>query len=152
MKGTLHSRKLQHNWNFTIRLFRVISRTLVAGLGSAVCIFYSPGWLAKKKRENITYSGPFHPCRSLSENKWKLKRNKFLTLAREVKNECDGDINCDWCSCNGRKRLGKETERVGNRRTNWDYPDYNIVKNGLNNDKSPEDLWRLAVYHSPEKD
>ena len=30
-KGTLHSPKLQHNWNLTIRLFSVISVTLVDG-------------------------------------------------------------------------------------------------------------------------
>ena len=29
MKGILHSPKLQHYWNLTIRLFSVISRTLV---------------------------------------------------------------------------------------------------------------------------
>ena len=29
MKGTLHSLKLQHHWNLAIRLFSVISRTLI---------------------------------------------------------------------------------------------------------------------------
>ena len=32
-RGTLHSPKLQHYWNLTIRLFNVISRTLVGQTG-----------------------------------------------------------------------------------------------------------------------
>ena len=32
-RGTLHSPKLQHYWNLTIRFFRVISKTLVGGWG-----------------------------------------------------------------------------------------------------------------------
>ena len=31
LKGTLHSPKLHHYWNFTIRLFSVTSRTLIEG-------------------------------------------------------------------------------------------------------------------------
>ena len=31
IKGTPHSTKLQHHWNLTIRLFTVISKTLVGG-------------------------------------------------------------------------------------------------------------------------
>ena len=31
IKGTPHSPKLQHHWKLTIRLFSVISRTLVGG-------------------------------------------------------------------------------------------------------------------------
>ena len=49
--STQHSPKLQHYRILTIRLFSVISRTLVGGGGvlslsrDAVDIFYSPGWL-----------------------------------------------------------------------------------------------------------
>ena len=32
MKGAPHSPKLQHHWNLTIRLFSVISRTLIRGV------------------------------------------------------------------------------------------------------------------------
>ena len=48
-KGALHSPKPQHHWNFTIRLFSVISRTLIEGVlplcRGAVSIFYSPSRL-----------------------------------------------------------------------------------------------------------
>ena len=51
-RGTPHSPKLQHCWNLTIRLFSVISRTLVRGwvlplCRGAVSVFYSPTWLGK---------------------------------------------------------------------------------------------------------
>ena len=51
-KGTLHSPKLLHYWNLTIRLLSVISRTLVGRGGSyllhrePVGIFYSPSRLS----------------------------------------------------------------------------------------------------------
>ena len=47
-RGALHSPKLQHHWNLTIRSFCVISRTLVGGeevlplCRGAVGVFYSP--------------------------------------------------------------------------------------------------------------
>ena len=48
-RGTLHSPKLQYNWNLTIRLFSVISRTLVGGVlplfREAVGVYYSPSRL-----------------------------------------------------------------------------------------------------------
>ena len=46
LKGTLHSPKLQYYWSLTIRLFSVISRTLVGEVlplcRDAVGVFYSP--------------------------------------------------------------------------------------------------------------
>ena len=53
MKRSPHSPKLQHHWNLTIRLFSVISKTLVVGVGvlllcrEAVGVFYSPSRLGK---------------------------------------------------------------------------------------------------------
>ena len=49
VKGYSVSPKLQHYWNLSIRLFSVISRTLVGG-GVTLCrdsvgVFYSPSWL-----------------------------------------------------------------------------------------------------------
>ena len=51
-RGTQHSRKLQHCWKLTIRLFSVISRTLVrVGIlplcRGAVGVFYCPSQLGK---------------------------------------------------------------------------------------------------------
>ena len=36
--------------------------------------------------------------------------------------------------------------------TSGDHPNYNIVENGQNTEKSPGDLWRLAVTQTPVKD
>ena len=51
MNGTLHFLKLQHYWSLTIRLFSVISRTLVGGglplCRDAVSVFYSPSQLSE---------------------------------------------------------------------------------------------------------
>ena len=50
-RGTLHFRKLHHYWSLTIRLFSVISRTLVVGsvtlCRDAVGVFCSPSWLGQ---------------------------------------------------------------------------------------------------------
>ena len=53
-RGTPHSLKFQHHWNLTIRLFSVISRTLVGWVlplcRDAVGVFYSPSRLGKTRR------------------------------------------------------------------------------------------------------
>ena len=47
--GSDGNKKLQHYWSLTIRLFSVISRTLVGGVlplcRDSVGVFYSPSWL-----------------------------------------------------------------------------------------------------------
>ena len=43
------------------------------------------------------------------------------------------------------KGLVKGTGRLENKRTSGDHPDYSIIKIGQNTEKSPEDLRRLAV-------
>ena len=46
----------------------------------------------------------------------------------------------------------KETGRLGGRRTSKDHPNYNIIENGQDTEKSPEDLRRLVVTQTPVKD
>ena len=52
MKKPPHCPKLQHYWNLSIRLFRVISRTLVGDAlllcRDAVSVFYSPNRQGKR--------------------------------------------------------------------------------------------------------
>ena len=66
--------------------------------------------------------------------------------------ESDGDTNCNWCTWNGPHRLGKWTGRAVNWRSNGDHPNYTITKIGLNTEKSPGDLTRLALTQIPIKD
>ena len=79
-RGNLHSPKLQHYWNLTIRLFSVIPRTLMEGIllfsREAIGIFYSPsqqsnffsktGCLTKDKEPNLLYYLPI----AGGENRW----------------------------------------------------------------------------------
>ena len=41
---------------------------------------------------------------------------------------------------------------LGNRRTSGDNPNYSITEIGQNTEKSPGNLWRLAVTQTPVKD
>ena len=46
----------------------------------------------------------------------------------------------------------KGTGVLGSWRTSGDHPNYSIIENGQNTEKSPGDLRRLAVTHTPVKD
>ena len=50
------------------------------------------------------------------------------------------------------KGLVKRTERLGNKRTSGDHPDYSIIKISQNTEKSPGDLRRLVVSQTPVKE
>ena len=47
------------------------------------------------------------------------------------------------------KGLVKGTKRLRNQRTSKIYSNYSIVKIGRNTKKSPEDMRKLAVTHTP---
>ena len=52
------------------------------------------------------------------------KRDKNENLARELKtmdHEGDDDTNCNWYARNNLHRTGKETGRLGNKRTSGDH-------------------------------
>ena len=77
-----HSPKLQHYWSLTIRLFSVISRTLIGGVlllcKDVVSVFYSPSRLGQV---TLMWS------RTVGESCWESKqpadtelKQKFLTL------------------------------------------------------------------------
>ena len=46
----------------------------------------------------------------------------------------------------------KRTGGLEGRRTSGDHPNYNIIENGQNTEKSPECLKRLVVTQTPGKD
>ena len=60
--------------------------------------------------------------------------------------------NCDWCFWYSNERIIKETGGLGIWRTIGDHPNYSIIENGQNTEKSPGDLKRLAVTQTPVKD
>ena len=51
---------------------------------------------------------------------------------------------------NSPQRIDKGTGRLGNR-TSGDHSYYSIIIIGQNTEKSPGDLWRLAVSQTPVK-
>ena len=63
----------------------------------------------------------------------------------------DFDIHTDHLISARRPDLiiTKETGGLGSWRTSGDYPNYYIIENGLNPEKSPGDLRRLAVTQTP---
>ena len=84
------------------------------------------------------------------------KGDKYLDLAKRaeeaMEHEDDGDTNCSWGIWNDIQRIVKGTGRLRNQRTSWNHPDYSIIMIGRNTEKSPGDLRRLAVSHTPVKD
>ena len=84
------------------------------------------------------------------------KKDKYLDLARELKKtmEHGGDnyTNRDWCFWYNNQRIIKGTRGLGGERMSGDHPNYNIIENGQNTEKSPGDLKRLAVTQTSVKD
>ena len=83
------------------------------------------------------------------------KKDKYLDLSRELKktmeHEGDNYNNHDWCFWYSHQRFIKGTGGFGGRRTTGNHPNYNIIENGQNTEKSAVDLRRLAVTQPPVK-
>ena len=81
------------------------------------------------------------------------KKGKYLDFARKLKKLWNMKVtNCNWCSWYSHQKIIKETEGLGNKRTSGDHPNYYIIENGQNTEKSPRDLRRLAVTQTPVND
>ena len=74
----------------------------------------------------------------------KLKESeKYLDLAREL--ESDGYTSGNWHALYCHQRIGTDTGRLGNKRTNRDHQNYRLVEIDQNTWKSPGNLRSLAV-------
>ena len=60
--------------------------------------------------------------------------------------------NCDWCSWYSHRRIMKGTGGFGNKRMSGNHPNYYIIENGQNTEKSPGELRRLAFPKTQVKD
>ena len=73
----------------------------------------------------------------------------YLDLAKELKKtmerESNGNTNCNWCSRYSHERVGIGTGGLGNKRTNRDNPNHNIVKIDQNTERSPGNLLSLKL-------
>ena len=69
-----------------------------------------------------------------------------------MEHESDNYTNRIWCFWYSHQRIDKGTGDPGNKKTSGDHPNYHIIENGQNTEKSPGDLWRLAVTQTSVKD
>ena len=60
-------------------------------------------------------------------------------------------INRVWCFWYSYQRIIKWTAELGGWRTSGDHPNYCIIENSQNTEKSPGDLRRFAVTQTPVK-
>ncbi len=70
---------------------------------------------------------------------------------KTMKHESNGDTNCNRCARYSHQRTGSGTRGLGNKRTRRDHPNFYIIENSENTEKSPGDLRRLAVTQTPVK-
>ena len=89
----------------------------------------------------------FSTLESLNERKRKDKQipgsNQRAEKTREY--ESVSNINCSWHAKNSTQKFGNKTKGIGDQIKDWDNTDHSIIKIGLNIQKSPGDLRRLAV-------
>ena len=69
-----------------------------------------------------------------------------------MEHEGDNYMSCDWCFWYSHERIIKENGGLGGRRTSGGHPNYYIIQNGQNTEKSPGDLMKLAATQTPVKD
>ena len=55
-----------------------------------------------------------------------------------MEHESDSDTNSNWCTWYSLQRIGTETDRLGNKRTNWEHPISSFIRISQNTEK-----WRL---------
>ena len=71
------------------------------------------------------------------------KKDKYLNLSRELKktmeHEGENYTNCDWGFRYSNERIIKGIGRLGDRRASGDHPNYRIIENDQNTEKSPGD-------------
>ena len=83
------------------------------------------------------------------------KKDNYLDLARELKKPMDheGDyyVNCDWFFWYSNYMIIKVTGGLGSWKTSGDHPNYSIIENGQNTEKSLGDLRRFAATQTPVK-
>ena len=80
------------------------------------------------------------------------KKDKFLDFAQELKKkkktmEHEGDdyTNRDWCFWYSHQRIIEGSGGLGGWRTSGDHPNYCIIENGQNTEKSSGDSRRLVI-------
>ena len=69
-----------------------------------------------------------------------------------MEHEDDNYTNRDWYLWYSHQRIIKVTGGLGNKRKSEDHPNYCIIENDQNTEKTPGDLRGLTVIQTPLKD
>ena len=84
------------------------------------------------------------------------KKDKYLDFARELKKLWNMKVTIIPIVIGAfgtvHQRIIKGTGGLGNKRTSGDHPNYYIIENGQNIEKTPGELRRLAVNRTPMKE
>ena len=80
------------------------------------------------------------------------KKDKYLNLARELKNLWNMKVTIVPIVIGAFGTVTKGTGGLGSWWTSGDYPNYSIIESIQNTEKSPGDLRRLAIPQIPVKD
>ena len=87
--------------------------------------------MRKKTCQIVGFADPADGRVKLKESK---KKDKYIDLAIEIKkkqktieHEGDCDTNCNCCARNNPQRIGKGTEKLGNKRTSGDHLNNSII-------------------------
>ena len=98
----------------------------------------------KRTCKIVDFAVPADQRIKLKENE---KKDKYQDLAMELKktveHESDSYTNCDWYFWYSHRRIIKETGGLGNKRMSGDHPNYYIIENDQNTEKSLGDLRRM---------
>ena len=81
----------------------------------------------------------------LMEGKKRINAWTLLGNWKTVEYDSDGDTTCNWSARYNHREIGAGTGGLGNKRTNWDHPNYIIAEIGQNTEKSPGDLLSLRL-------
>ena len=113
-----------------------------------------PDFIIINKKENLKNCRLCSPgwTRNKTERMWKegYVLGPFEGMEKNMELEGDNYTNGDWCVWHSHQRIINGTGGLRNKRSG-DHPNYCIIENGQNTEKSPGDLWRLAVTQTPVK-
>ena len=85
------------------------------------------------------------------DDKDRIRERNWREHRKLMKNEGNGNANCNRRTWNDPKRLETGTSRIGNRTTKRDNLNYSSVKIGSNTGKNPKDLWGFVVTQTAVK-
>ena len=134
-------------WDFDIQTDHLISAR------RADLIIINEKKKKKKKTQKRTYKIAVSAAHWIQLKESEKKDKYLLGNWKKKTMEHEGDIytNRNWGFLYSHQRIIKWFGGIRGWRTSGDHPNYSIIENGQNTEKSPGDLRRLAVAQTPVK-